>query len=826
MDKLPCSTSFLMSVNFDGLKEVIDFFHKNINLLNEKINDLNKRFKGFEEVRNQLNENKIKTESGLRLLNELDERINNYSINIMKNTEKSNSNEEKIKKLSDDIEKLQIINNNNSDSSNNSALNKIFEKYENLKEEIQEGNNINKDNINRLDKKIIELEQKLNSINSNNSEINNIINNINNKFNNNTNENINDEVKKNINNEEDLINKNYSEGKKNETISESIFYNNTNNNNKDYQLLSKRIENLEQNISKLYLKSQNYDDKNYNEIIPSNNTKTTVIKELTVNNEGNNNNKNNNFIELKNELDKKIDEFNDKMMKIEEDIRNIKLNNNNNYSSNINIPSFGKEERINETINNNENDNLNKEFNIELNENNNNNNKKEEKELNVDNDIKEEQKKDYENNDISVRKNIAEIMSQLNEINNKLSQDESLKKVEFNKYSQRIDIQLKDYNDKINKIIQKDNLRNKLLEDITRNNNYKPKVENINKIDKKTKNNNNYVTIDMLDSFESRNREMIIKYISNFDISSNPIILEINKNIEDSKNSIKELSFKLDEIVINNNKNKDFIYNLIDNLKKDIKNNIKKSENESEKINSLQEELDFFRLFLLGQEEDLKYKSMSPEEKKNELLIGTSIKEEMNIHNNYLKKLSEGINKVNNRINNLNKETLILIKKDLKAESNNIFDDFKSGLKESINRIETQLKDKVDKLGLDEFWNKINEQLIAEMKEKIDKKEMNKNNQYLKRKIDNLESKISRTLVDTLIDLQMDEAPLVIKRNFREIKDNKCASCGQNLPNINTGIMNNSSDFNNLGLNQYKIFKPKNIGDKDKLPDIKQTLPK
>ena len=52
------------------------------------------------------------------------------------------------------------------------------------------------------------------------------------------------------------------------------------------------------------------------------------------------------------------------------------------------------------------------------------------------------------------------------------------------------------------------------------------------------------------------------------------------------------------------------------------------------------------------------------------------------------------------------------------------------------------------------------------MKEKIDKKEMNKNNQYLKRKIDNLESKISRTLVDTLIDLQMDEAPLVVKRNF------------------------------------------------------------
>ena len=86
MDKLPISTSFLMSINFEGLKEVIGFFHKNINILNEKINDLNKRFRGFDEMQNQLNENKIKTESGLRLLGELEQSINNYSQNIMDNS--------------------------------------------------------------------------------------------------------------------------------------------------------------------------------------------------------------------------------------------------------------------------------------------------------------------------------------------------------------------------------------------------------------------------------------------------------------------------------------------------------------------------------------------------------------------------------------------------------------------------------------------------------------------------------------------------------------------------------------------------------------------
>ena len=115
------------------------------------------------------------------------------------------------------------------------------------------------------------------------------------------------------------------------------------------------------------------------------------------------------------------------------------------------------------------------------------------------------------------------------------------------------------------------------------------------------------------------------------------------------------------------------------------------------------------------------------------------------------------------------------------------------------------------------------------MKEKIDKKELNKNNLLLKRKIDNLESKISRTLVDTLIDLQMDETPLVVKRNYRDIRDitgPKCASCGQNLPNginINNGMISSSSDFTGL---QNKAFKHYNISEKDKLPDIKQNVPK
>ena len=784
METLPCSTSFLMSVNFDGLKEVIDFLHKNINILNDKINDLNKKFQGFEELKSEINENKNKTDSSLRLLNELDERITNISQNIIKNTEKSNSNEEKIKKLDEDIVKLEININNNSNNNvsdsqkenlNTGLMNKLFENYKELREEVQIENNNNKDNIDKLNQKINELEQKVDTI-STNKDINNDINNFNNI-------NINQQkpTPNNISNEDNTNNSGESD------------------NNKIYELLSKRIDKLEQNVNKLYIKENN---KNYNEIIPSNNEKSTIIKEISVNN-AKKDIESISDSELKEKLNKKINEFSEKIIKLEDDIRNIQLYNSKNI--NINMPQLP--EMSKSTIENNDEN-------------------KEDK--NKNNEIKEESKEEN-SKDNSVNKHIAEIISQINEINNKLSSNDLIKKTDFNKYIQKIDIQFKDYNDKINKIIQKDNLRNKMIEDISKNinkSNYNQNADSIDKSEKKNTN-NNYVTYDMFQSFESHSKELIIKYISNIDISANPSILEIHKNLGDFKNQVNDLSTKIGEIIVTNNKNNEYNNGIIDNIKKETKNNLKKIENEIERITSLQEEIDFFRVFLLGKDEDIKYKNMTQEEKKNELLIGTSIKEEMTIHGNYLKKLSEGLNKVNSRINNLNKETLILIKKDLKSESNIILEDFKSGLKDSINRIETQLRDKVDKLGLDEFWNKINEQLIAEMKEKIDKKEMNKNNQYLKRKIDNLEGKISRTLVDTLIDLQMDEAPLMVKRNFREITEKKCASCGQNLPNINSGMMSNSSDFNSLGgISQYKIFKPRNINDKDKLPEIKQTIPK
>ncbi len=95
-----------------------------------------------------------------------------------------------------------------------------------------------------------------------------------------------------------------------------------------------------------------------------------------------------------------------------------------------------------------------------------------------------------------------------------------------------------------------------------------------------------------------------------------------------------------------------------------------------------------------------------------------------------------------------------------------------------------------------------------DLKEKLDKTELKKNNYVIKRKINNLENKISKTLVDTIIDLQMDEAPLIVKTNMQNVE--LCASCNQtlkkNIMNTDRNFYRNTGDYNPFG-NNKKGFK-------------------
>ena len=779
MDKLPCSTSFLMSINFDGLKEVVEFFHKNINNLNERIKDLNLKFKGYEDMQSQLKENNIKTESSLRLLHELEERLNNYSKNIMDNSQKIESTKEKYNQLKEDIEKMKLDNQNNLNEINNlmensKQSNKEEEKRKiesnELKEEILKIRNENKNDFENIQAKIEILENNINLIKEKLKQNDNIF-----------------DINKKNENKDEINNK-----ENNEQI---LLYNN----------LVKRVSIIEESINNIKNEISNKEM----QINPLANNEITEIKETHPSNAENKLIKKEDKPDIElftKNFESQLNEISNKIINLENEIISIKNINKKDYITS------------NEKIKDNEIDNNFKKVNIE--------NKKLDEV-----DVKENNFEDNQDNleDITnhTNKKIEDIALEIDKINNKLDSDEFMKNKDFKKFSQKLDIKFKNYNDTINNILSKEYSSNKINGNSFQNSiNRRSSEEDYNEKNQ----NNSRKNLELLRTIESNTRSMILEYLKKLDISKNPAILEQKKDIESNSNLLAEISEKID-LIKNEAKerNKNYL-NLIEKTQNEFNNNIIKLEKDIGSISLLNDEIDFCENIILGKEQNEKYKKMSKEEKNAEISVGNSIKEEINMHGNYLNKLSEGINKVNNRINNLNKENLALIKKDLKSESNFILEDFKQGLKESINKIETQLKDKVDKLGLDQFWNKINEQLIEEMKRKIDKKEMNKNNMYLKKKIDNLESKISRTLVDTLIDLQMDESPLIVKKNFREINEQKCASCGQSLQNVvSNGILGNSLDFNNYNnfvLNQNKTFRTKNIGDKNKLPEIKTNLQK
>ena len=804
MDKLPISTSFLMSINFEGLKEVIDFFHKNINILNEKINDLNKRFRGYEEIQNELKENKIKTESGLRLLGELEQSLNNYSQNIIQNTNNILTNKDNLSELKEEVEKIKLDNKNlqsnlNQINNKEGEINVVNNDNDNeLKNEINKMKAENKENFDQLFNKIEELEFKINKSNENKNKEKII--NINNKD---------------INNDNKVEN---IQEKKDENVEDNIIY----------KELSKKINEIEEKINKI-------SEEKPKEIILPNQNKVSEIKNIPLSDKENKIDvepeKQENNVPTEN-YDAKINKIENKIIKLENDIASLKLNNNNNINQNhdINIIPNG---RIDDNILNNNLNDININNNIIKYEENKQKEEKENKNDNSKNDqinleeirkMKEEQQKKID----SLENKIIELMSNIQEINNKFISEKFIGNKDFIKFNQKIEVQLKAYNDKINDILAKQSLNDETLKRLSSINQRSSldRGENRKSIVMPS-NNQNVNSAELIESIESDFNSRIVRYLRNLDITNNPKILEIEKELENKTNLINELNEKLlEKSKENDDKNKIYL-EMLEKAKDEIKNDIKTIENKIVNIPLLRDDLEFCEGILFGREEGEKYKKMSKEEKNNEISLGASLKEEISIHGNYLKKLSEGINKVNNRINNLNKENLALIKKDLKNESNFILEDFKTGLKDSISKIENQLRDKVDKLGLDQFWNKINEQVIEEMKQKIDKKEMNKNNMYLKKKIDNLESKISRTFVDTLIDLQMDEAPLLVKKNFREITEQKCASCGQNIPvDKNNGLLGFSLDFNNSGTNQHKTLRQKNVADKDKLPEIKTNLQK
>ena len=145
--------------------------------MNEKINDISKKFKGFEDIQNQFNDNKIKTEAGLRLLSDLEQSINNHSQIIIEHSNKIGMNKDNLEELQLEIQKIKTDNKNITDKINNleSNLNNDIGKISEKENEINKMKIENKNNFDIIFQKVEDLDSKINKINEKENEKSEII---------------------------------------------------------------------------------------------------------------------------------------------------------------------------------------------------------------------------------------------------------------------------------------------------------------------------------------------------------------------------------------------------------------------------------------------------------------------------------------------------------------------------------------------------------------------------------------------------------------------------------------------------------------------------
>ena len=253
------------------------------------------------------------------------------------------------------------------------------------------------------------------------------------------------------------------------------------------------------------------------------------------------------------------------------------------------------------------------------------------------------------------------------------------------------------------------------------------------------------------------------KQIQNWDLSLNPKIIEIENNY----NHICE------EMEKNNQNITDFRNILLSNP----------SQNEFLKIKKVMEYLDDEcrnnKLRIIELVNTIEGSTEENEGGGESTSLTGTIKDRINLLNKTCQTLNYKIGTLEGKNRTFTKEVKDEIKQNLKSETIKIMQQFKTRLESFTTKFEHELKNKIDQINLSDFENKMNNKIHIDLKDKLDKNDLKKNNNVIKKKIDSLETKISKTFVDTLIDLQMEEQPLIIKKtgNGADV----CASCNQHI---------------------------------------------
>ena len=772
MEELPCELNTL--INFKNLSITIEFLYKNNVALNQKVTDITARLNQLLDIKEDVENLKIKSESTQNRINLLQDSVNHFSDTLLKYEERFTQMNDKLNSYDTTIE---FVKNATED---------------NMKKVMSHEDNLN--NLNRVvEDQIKSLEKEKGNIENNRLEIEKLkelIDNYNNEINK-----LDTKIDENNNKLTDSIN---------EISNKNI--ENIKNINEKIKDINSNVTNLADNINQLNSKTGIESQVEIKEIKqePKIENKPLIIDNSNVQNETIINSTNDNTVINRN-LQRKIsnplnkiehipipDEIPENLSK--EDIDFI-------YNK---IKSFDKINQATKVHYDKELNNLNQKL------------------ILLQNSLKKQKTNQemFENippitNNISM---IEEPSTTIPEINVNKGNDDVLKKVsetlrmfsnsienkapmkKLDELNSNVDKKLKALGDKfqnaINILENKYKLNNQMSSNSNKegeNNNfdYDILVQNIN--------------VEIMKKIDENLKDMVQNKIDQFDLTSNPNIENLNKILEEHKD---ELDKAFESIV-------DIRNNLLSKkVQDDLTGLLKKVESSDEKYRKLKFDLDKLNKLLEGENEENK------EGESNNKFQG-SFRENISFLGQKIAELQNNFNELKSKVDNMNKEILTIVKRDLKNESQRILEEFKSDLRLSISKIEEQLRDKVDKFGLAEFGQKMNSRIGNEMSRKIDKNDMNKNNMYISRKIDNLENKISRTLVDTLIDLQLDEAPLMTKKNLMGNVE-KCASCNQPLPqNQGYYMVNKSIDFNNYG-NRNSNFKSKYvIKESEKLPEIK-----
>ena len=184
-----------------------------------------------------------------------------------------------------------------------------------------------------------------------------------------------------------------------------------------------------------------------------------------------------------------------------------------------------------------------------------------------------------------------------------------------------------------------------------------------------------------------------------------------------------------------------------------------------------------------------------------------------------VEKLNDKFEKIDKKLGTITKEVKDDIKAAIRVDTYKVVEQFKLKLSSFTEKFENELKNKIDKIGLNIFETKLNNKLSLNLKDKLNKNDLKKNNYIISKKIDTLENKISKTLVDTIIDLQMDDAPLIVKKNQRNVE--LCVSCNRPLETFSKTIeqipLSNSPNINSVTTPRTQV---KNIVCLKKLPII------